>query len=142
MVRLTLKIKQLVLKKNVINMWEEAIDKKVDVTDSIIVTKFEKQISQPEKTWREVVIEKADRETVNPDTRLKYISDVEALFGEIKEKFSELPKGKQKECLYSEFPIAYLYTHTNLSKPKCFKKVTDRKVMLESLKEYQFDLHN
>lgn len=68
----------------------------------------------------------------------KLISNMEAFYGEVIEKFQELPRGLQLEVMQSELPLQRLKEITNLKLHRLFKYNSDNKDFTSIFLTYKF----
>jgi hypothetical protein len=103
-----------------------------DMGGYIISSKFRKKVIAFFKFWDEVVKNKARGKDM-------YVANMENFFGEILDKFEEVPSTRHTELLNSEAPFKMLTELTNLRLPTVFPIPQDNKDFIEIFLTHKFE---
>ena len=103
---------------------------RVDLTEYMLSSRFQKRLNAFYNYWYEVVKKK----TSNPHL----ISSMENFYGEIIDKFEELPRGTREALFLAEHPFKVISESTNLKLPTVFEKEEDNKDFIELFLTHKF----
>ena len=106
----------------------EDVLERIDLKPYLVEKQFERRFKKFYSGWEAIITSKAKR----IDKR-KYISNMEAFYGEVLEKFNNLSEDNQKVVLRALYPIRILYSLTNLSIPNVFEDYKDNAYFYEEL---------
>lgn len=101
-----------------------------DMQGYLLGAKFKKQLTKFFKFWDKAVITKSHGDQF-------YVSNMENFFGEILDKFEEIPN--QQELLSTEYPFKMLSELTNLKLPTVFPDKQDNKDFIEIFLTHKFE---
>ena len=110
----------------------EHTSERLDLTGYMLSSKFKKKVALFFKYWDNVVINKAGKQKF-------LIHNMENFFGEILDKFEEMPRRKQNECFIVKEPFRLINESTNLRLPKVFPTEQDNKDFISIFLSHNFD---
>lgn len=103
---------------------------RIDLTEYMLSSKFQKKLNQFYNYWYSVVKKKTSNKHL--------VSNMENFYGEIIDKFEELPRGKRELILVSEAPFKLISESTNLKLPTVFESKQDNKDFIEIFLTHKF----
>jgi len=102
-----------------------------DLKGYIVSAKFRRKVMAFFEFWDKVVITKSHGDNF-------YVANMENFFGEILDKFEEVPSTRHKELLNSKEPFRMLSELTNLRLPTVFPKKEDNDDFIEIFLSHKF----
>lgn len=103
-----------------------------DLSGYIISARFRRKVIKFFKFWDEVVLAKSKGNNM-------YVANMENFFGEILDKFEEIPSTRREELLNSETPFKMLSELTNLRMPVVFSSKIDNKDFIKIFLTHKFE---
>lgn len=110
---------------------EDSIERQ-DLTGYMLSAKYRRKVMAFFKYWDDVVKAKAKGKS-------SYIHNMENFFGEILDKFEELPVEKQRESFVMDEPFRMLSKLTNLKLPEVFPSKKDNDEFLKIFLNHKFE---
>lgn len=110
---------------------EGSTEARNDLTEYMLSAKFKRHVTKFFNYWDQVVKAKAKGKQL-------YISNMENFFGEILDKFEELPKESQLNSLKMQEPFRMLSESTNLKLPEVFPNKRDSRDFIEIFLQHNF----
>jgi len=111
---------------------QEDTVERIDLTGYMISAKFRRKVITFFKFWDKVVEKKCGGNQ-------HYIHNMENFFGEILDKFEEIPNNKQVELFTAEAPFKMLSELTNLRLPEVFPKKEDSEDFIQIFLSHKFE---
>ena len=103
-----------------------------DLTGYMLSAKYRRQVVAFFKYWDSVVLIKSKGKEI-------LVHNMENFFGEILDKFEELPLQKQHESFTTKFPFKMLSELTNLRLPEVFPGKQDNKDFINIFLSHKFE---
>lgn len=103
-----------------------------DLTGYILSSKFRKKVIAFFEFWDKAVASKSRGDNM-------YVANMENFFGEILDKFEEVPSNRHPELLKSEEPFKMLSELTNLRLPTVFPIKQDNDDFIEIFLTHKFE---